>query len=225
MALSQLRAVTGKRFRPDLTGSIRARASMLPALYSKKDDQKYQQDTLGLEQKKIDQAKEVADREFDLGQQRLGLMNEEMDNARQREKRANRLALSNLGLTAGLGIAQYDPNVQDIFSGKDASNLQPFSVQELPTDGPPSVDSFNPSWADKAGKGALDAATSITPYAMGLTGAGLGSALGEKVLPFGQKENRIVGGALAGAGLSGLVSGDPYSAAIGGLIGSLGGLF
>lgn len=99
MAISQIQAVTGRKLRPGYVSAINAMVPYLPQQYAQEKADEYQDELYDL-------------REEELALQEQGLRRSEkfaeenLDEQKKQAQAANKLALANLGVATGLGLAR-----------------------------------------------------------------------------------------------------------------------
>jgi len=111
MGLGQLSALTGGRqYRPNYISQINAQVPYLPALYSQKKDEEWQNKNYDLDKQRFEQEKTF-------GLAELGLARDAAKQAKKQANLAEKLGYANLGLNATLGGADLAGSLLDRFGG------------------------------------------------------------------------------------------------------------
>ena len=210
MALSQMQAVTGRKFKPNYVDAINVQGQYLPSIYARKEDQAYRDKMHGLEEKNL------AQREKEL-ETMEALELEKLEQMKKQAKRANIMGVANLGLQAGLGI--YGDKIMK--PSPTVADTTPVMGGEATT---PDIAPSPTSWTGKATDWDKwgGAASSWEPWAGGVAGGLAANIFGKDA----GTTKKLAIGAGAGALTSVLTSGaDIYKSIVGGVLGGLGGLF
>lgn len=193
---TQIDVVTGRRIPQSQIPAIEARADMLPYYYNQRREQANQ------------------DRAYELQQDQMGLQRDQIEAQRKDAQKAARAARINMGMNAGLQLGRLDA---------DDSPATPKPQVQAPT---------APAGGAEVGPGPTawdstkSALTDANTWAGGAFGALAGPEFGDMAFKgmAGKKERRVAGGAATGAITNAITSGgDPYSAAIGAIVGGIGG--
>jgi hypothetical protein len=195
MPLRQQRAVTGKRYRPGYDEMIWAQTPYLRPLKRLKEEEKYREKTFGLEKKRL-KLKEDELREYEEQSKiREELEKQALEEQKKQARKARYISLSNLGLTAGLGLAR-----EEFFADSPSSVIKSIGGKVAPF---------------------VKTLKTPSPYIGGAVGTLAGQAFGDD----SSSKAAMIGagaGALTSLITSGF---DLYSTVIGGIMGGLGGLF
>ena len=178
----------GRRRKPTNVSMINAQTPFLYPMAEARETRKYREDTLALEESNMMRAD--AARKADL------------EEVKKQNKTANLIALGNLGITTGFGIA-------DIMGRSGGGGGT--GVTKAPT---------KPSWLAKTGKGFKTAGSKGSPWLAGGAGILAGQTIGKGRKPY----KKALIGAGAGAAASWLSGGDAYESIISGVVGGLGSL-
>lgn len=205
---TQMGAVTGRRYPANYVADINARVPYSLQIAQAQKDDEYRQAVLNQEAQRMAAEKQFADEQLDLQESQT--------------RKANILGMGNLAANTYFGYKRANP-VADVVSAPGTGNV-PVSGSDVPR--------F--AAGGETGLGAATGLSSLTTAApwksaltdwkamglSGLAGAGLGESVGG-LIPFGgDKEKKVMGGALVGGVTSGLVSGwDPASMITGAIIG------
>jgi len=204
--MSQMSAVTGRRYRTPYVDIINAQTPYLPQIRQAEADAEYRDKVLAQNQQQLDLARDQA--EWQAGQ----------------EKTANIIGLGKLGLDTYFGLKRN--------SMLDSAINAPTALPE----GALGAGAMSPASATAEGGGFLsglktaggrvtETASRWAPAGIGgLTGYAFGDDVGQFVPFGGEKEKATVGGAAVGA-LSGAImsGGDPTTMLVSGLVGGIGG--
>jgi hypothetical protein len=208
---SQLYGVSGRKLPSDTVDIINSQTPYLPTLYKQKADDEYRMKTLDLQEKQLNQEKE-------LGQ-------EAIDVQKRQNRVANLLGVGNLGLKAGMGLyADKGLSTATTPVASTLSKTTPEITNYLFGGTGGGVSGETPSIASKLMDTGTwgEALTGYEPWAGGAAGA-LASRFLTKKDDSAAKKGLI--GAGVGAGVSALASGgDIYKSVIGGIFGAAGGI-
>lgn len=225
-------AVTGRKVPTNYVDIINAQSPYLPALYRQRDEDKYRQQQIELEEKGLALDEEsLAQKERELATM-TELEREALEQSKKQARQANLISLGNLGVKAGLGI--YGDKIKDFVGGtskealptpekiSEVTALTGASPVEMVTKGGVSEPM---SWTGKAtdwGKWG-EAITSKDPWIGGTVGT-----LASRVLT--DEDDKWYKKAAIGAGAGALTSavtsgGDLYSTVLGGIFGGGGSFF
>ena len=203
--MSQQYMLAGRRPRSSQVESINARTPMLPSLKQMKDDIAYR------------------DRMANVSEANLALRGDELEQQQEQAKKANRLAMANLGITTGTGLMKMG------VGGDDAGSLDAKSALINGKASDPSMFDTGTNSSGSVWEGAADGfggALNAKTLGSGMIGAGMGSALGQYSPVGGGRGKKAIAGGVAGAALGYASSGgNIYSTIISGALGgALGGL-
>lgn len=130
MGLAQMQALTGgKKIKRPYVEEINARTRYLPQMYATKKADQYRDQSFALQKQNVAQ-----DKKYGLAD--LSLREDALDEQKKAQKRANKLGYANIGLGAGLGVANIASDM-DIFKPKD-TGVAVESIYDLglePSDG------------------------------------------------------------------------------------------
>jgi hypothetical protein len=120
----QYSALTGgRRLRPGYVDQVNVQTKYLPALARARRDEQYANQRLGLSQRSLAQNNIFNNK-------RLNLIEDANDLTKKRNKTAERLGYTNLGLSAGLGAVKAYPAIKDV--GKDVIDFfNPGSITQV----------------------------------------------------------------------------------------------
>jgi len=177
--MSQLYAVTGRRYTPDIGSAVRAQAANLPSMYRMRDERNAQEEAFDLERMGL--------------RQNIDLANKQMKMQEDQNKKSNVLGMAGLGINYGLGRAKNNTILADTganMSGDVSGVASQFGGKFHPSQ------EFAPSAAaPKSG---------ISNF-LGNYGGAIGGGLAGAMMGGDTKEKVLYG--LGGAALGDLVSG------------------
>ena len=130
--MSQLYAVTGRRYTPNIGAAVRAQAANLPSLYQMRDDIDARNRSLDMEAQALRQNKSLAEKQLEMQQ--------------DQNKKSNILGMAGLGINYGLGRAKNQTILADTGSnmgGDVAGTVSQFGGKFHPSQ------EFAPSAAQK----------------------------------------------------------------------------
>lgn len=178
--MSQLYAVTGRRYTPDIGSAVKAQAANLPSMYRLRDERAAQDEALDLERRGL--------------QQNISLANKQMKMQEDQNRKSNVLGMAGLGINYGLGQAKNNTILADTganMSGDVSGVASQFGGK------------FHPSQEFAPSAAAPSAGTGFSNF-LGNYGGAIGGGIAGAMMGGDTKEKVLYG--LGGAAIGDLVS-------------------
>lgn len=166
--VNQMRAVTNRRIKPNYVDAINAQTPYLPQIYQQREDTAFRDKGYGLEQQNLALSEKSLAQSADIARRTEALNQDQLDEQKKQNKRAQQLGWANTALAGASGLANLYQSGKPLLDNikPDLSSVMSPSVNDaLPSVSPEMFSSFStgaPSiaegdvsdWWDFGGQGA-----------------------------------------------------------------------